>query len=141
MRRLGSAGSETHSAAAEEGGAKGVSVGAKQGPAVCESEEVVEQGPGAGWGAGMLTERPAVELEQHLTLLAAMLATGLTLVAWEEEPGQKHPVPAAPGAVPAALAAEQMNPSRSHCPEGWGCWGTCSGCPGQCPWDRCSPRH
>lgn len=141
VRRLGLAGSATRSVAAEEGGVMGVSVGAKQGPAVYESEEVVEQGPGAGWGAGMLMARPAVELKQRLTLLAAMLATGLTLVVWEEEPGQKHPVPAALGAVLAALAAEQMNPSRSHCPGGWGCWGMCSDYPGQCPWGRCCLRH
>lgn len=65
VRRLGSAGSVTHSGAAEEGGVMGFSAGAKQGPAVCESEEVVEQGPGAGWGAEMLTARPAVELKQR----------------------------------------------------------------------------
>lgn len=60
---------------------------------------------------------------------------------WEEELGQNRSVPEALGAVPAALAVEQMNPSRSHCLEGSGCWVTCSGYPGRCPWDRCSLRH
>lgn len=48
VKRQGSAGSATHSKAAEVGGVTGVSAGAKQGPAVCENEEVVVQGPGAG---------------------------------------------------------------------------------------------
>lgn len=61
-RRQGLAGSAARSEAAVEGEAMAASVGARQGPAVCESEVVaVEQGPGAGWGAGMLMVRPVVE--------------------------------------------------------------------------------
>lgn len=48
VKRQGSAGSATHSGAAEVGGVRGASAGAKQGPAVCESEEAEAQGPGAG---------------------------------------------------------------------------------------------
>lgn len=62
-KRLGSSGSAIHSAAAEEGGAMGVSAGAKQGPAVCESEAAAAQGPGAGWWAEMLMVRPVEELK------------------------------------------------------------------------------
>lgn len=31
-----------------------------------------------------------------------------------------------------AGAAAPRSPSRSRCPEGWGCWGTSCGCPGLC---------
>lgn len=75
--RQGSAGSATHSTAAAVGGVTGASEGAKQGPAVCENEEVAALGPGSGSGAGMLMARPAVGLKQHSTPLAAMLVTGL----------------------------------------------------------------
>lgn len=47
-KRQGSAGSATHSKVAEVGGVMGASAGAKQGPAVCENEEVAAQGPGTG---------------------------------------------------------------------------------------------
>lgn len=61
-RRQGLAGSETHSEAAVVGGVMGASEGARQGPAGCGNEEVVGQGPGAGWRAGTLMVRPVVEL-------------------------------------------------------------------------------
>lgn len=77
VKRRGSAGSVTHSKAAGAGEETGASAGAKQGPAVCASEEAAARGPGAGWGAGMPMARPVAELKQHLTLLAAMLVTGL----------------------------------------------------------------
>lgn len=48
VKRQGSAGSATRSRAGEAGGAMGVSAGAKQEPAVCESGAAVAQGPGAG---------------------------------------------------------------------------------------------
>lgn len=140
-RRPGRAGSAGRSGAAAAGAARGVSAGAERGPAGCGSAEAVAQGPGAARGAGMLTARPAAGLQWRSTPPAAMLVTGLVWVAWEGEPGQKRSVPGALGAVPAALAVERMNPSRSHCLGGWGCWGTCSGCPGRCPWDRCSLRR
>lgn len=77
-KRQGSAGSATRSEAAEVGGVMGASAGAKQGPAVCENEEgVAVRGPGAGWGAGMLTARPAAEPKQRSTPPAAMPVTGL----------------------------------------------------------------
>lgn len=47
-KRQGWAGSATRSEAAGVGEAMGASAGAKQGPAVCESEEGEAQGPGAG---------------------------------------------------------------------------------------------
>lgn len=140
-RRLGRAGSGMHSEAAGAGEAMAVSAGAKQGLAGCGNEEEAARGPGAGWGPGMLVVKPAVEPWKHSRLPAAVLAAGLGWGAWEEEPGRSCWVPAAPGAAPAALAAERMNLSRSHCLEGWGCWATCSGYPGRCPWGRCSLRH
>lgn len=140
-RRQGEAGSEPRSKAAGAGEAMAVSAGAKRGLAGCENEEVVVRGPGAGWRAGMPMARPAAEPQQRSRLLAALMVAGQISVAWEEEPGRSCSVPGALEAVPAALAAERRNPSRSHCLEGWGCWVTCSGCPGRCPWDRCCPRH
>jgi len=61
VRKQQPAGSATRSKAAGAGGATGVSAGAKQGPAVCEN--AAARGPGAGRGVGMLTARPAAELQ------------------------------------------------------------------------------
>lgn len=140
-RRLGWAGSEMHSEAAGAGGVMAVSAGAKQGLAGCGNEEEAARGPGAGWGPGMLVVKPVSELQKHSRLPAAVLAAGLGWGAWEEEPGRSCRVPAILGVVPAALAAERMNLSRSHCLEGWGCWVMCCGYPGRCPWGRCSLRR
>lgn len=59
MRQDPGVDSETQSKAAAAGAGKGVSEGAKQGPAVCESEVVAL---GAGWEAETLTVKPAGEL-------------------------------------------------------------------------------
>lgn len=139
--RLGPAGSAMRSEAAGAGEAMAVSAGAMQGLAGCGNEEEAARGPGAGWGPGMLVVKPAEELRKHSRLQAAVLAAELGWGAWQEEPGRSCWVPAALGAAPAALAAERMNLSRSHCLEGWGCWVTCSGYPGRCPWGRCSLRR
>lgn len=139
--RLGPAGSAMRSEAAGAGEAMAVSAGAMQGLAGCGNEEEAARGPGAGWGPEMLVVKPAEELRKHSRLQAAVLAAELGWGAWQEEPGRSCWVPAALGAAPAALAAERMNLSRSHCLEGWGCWVTCSGYPGRCPWGRCSLRR
>lgn len=131
--------SATRSGAAAVGVVRGVSVGAGQEPAVCESEVVAVLEAGAGWEAETLTAKPGGRRRQRgrSTLLASMWGAGWISVGWKVGPGQSRSVPGAPAAAPGALAAELMNPSRSHCPGGWGCWVTCSGCPGQCLLGRC----
>lgn len=67
--------SETQSKAVAAGVVKGVSEGAKQGPAVCGSE--VAAVLGAGWEAETLMVKPAVELKGCLILLVWVLITVL----------------------------------------------------------------
>lgn len=129
---------QTQSEAAAGHAVRAAAVGAGWVPAGCGYGELL--GPVAGWGSGRQRGSPVEGLQRPRPGAQAWGAGRLPGRRWKGLE-QLHWGPAGLGAAPAASAAGRRSPSHSRCPVGWGCWGTCCDCPGQCLWGHCCPHR
>lgn len=116
-------------------------VGAGQVPAGYEHGEQELPEPVAGWGAGRPRGSPVEDLQWQRAWALVWGAGRFPVGQWRELEGPHWGSPARLGAGPAASAAGLKSLSRSRCPGGWGCWGTCCDCPGRCLWGHCCPHR